>query len=155
MINEECKTDCKMCKKNFKERTLNKGGGYCGRCLKKRDKEEVGGTYKKKPIPPKLRQEVWERNIGDRLWGKCFTCNMRLSSFEFAAGHVVSEATGGSTTIDNLKVVCKSCNSKMGIKNMNEFKKIRYSQNMYCQNGDNGSYKGFKVINRKRMMFEL
>lgn len=146
-IKTDSKTECKECKKKFKQSTLKKGDGYCGRCLKKMMNKDV---YKKKPIPPKLRQEVWERNIGDRLWGNCFTCNMRLSSFEFAAGHVHSEAKGGSTTIDNLKVVCKSCNSKMGTQNMNEFKKIRYSKGSLDLH-----YTGFKVINRKRMMFEL
>ena len=153
-MNTETKNECRMCKKNFKELTLKKGGGYCGRCLKKVGKED-DSKYKKKPIPPKLRQEVWEVNIGDRLWGNCFTCNMRLSSFEFAAGHVRSEATGGITTIDNLKVVCKSCNSKMGIQDMIEFKKNRYSANRDCENRGYTGYTGFKVINRKRMMFEL
>ena len=171
------KPECKLCKKTFNDSTLKRNNGYCGRCFKKVDTKKVQQTdskaiiedsfsevvldnehldikekYKKKPIPPKLRQEVWEKNIGDRLWGHCFTCNMRLSSFEFACGHVHSEATGGPTILENLKVVCKSCNSKMGIQNMIEFKKIRYKQNIV---EEPVKYRTFQVINRKRLLFEL
>lgn len=82
---------------------------------------------KKNPIPPKLRQEVWETNIGDKFWGNCFVCKMRIHVLEFACGHVVSEFKGGQMVLENLKVVCKSCNSKMGTQNMMEFKAQRYT----------------------------
>ena len=82
---------------------------------------------KKNPVPPKLRQDVWESNIGDRFWGNCFVCNMRIHVLEFSYGHIVSEFMGGQMVLENLKVVCKSCNSKMGTQNMIEFKQKRYS----------------------------
>jgi len=149
---EISKSDCKECKNSFNTSTLNKYDGYCFRCSKKLAEttssstqpiQQVGtvapvishptvpkeGKSKstKKKIPDKLRQEVWEKNIGDKLWGNCFTCNMRLCAFEFSCGHVVSEANGGPTVLDNLKVVCKSCNSKMGTQHMMTFKEHRYS----------------------------
>jgi 5-methylcytosine-specific restriction endonuclease McrA len=80
----------------------------------------------KLPIPRILRQKVWETNIGDKFWGNCFTCKMRLNTLEFACGHIVSEFKGGKMVLENMKVVCKSCNSKMGTQNMMEFKEERY-----------------------------
>jgi 5-methylcytosine-specific restriction endonuclease McrA len=116
---------CKICEKKFSQATLTRNGGMCGRCVKKGESDCQ--KQDKIPIPAKLRQEVWEKRIGDRFWGNCFTCNMRLNAFEFACGHIISESTGGETVLENLQVVCKSCNSKMGTQNMLEFKKIRYS----------------------------
>jgi 5-methylcytosine-specific restriction endonuclease McrA len=139
------KSSCKGCVRVLKKSTLDKNEGFCGRCFKKSKK------YVKKAIPSKLRQLVWEINIGNKLYGNCFTCNMRLSSFEFAAGHIHSEATGGPTVQENLKVVCKSCNSKMGTQNMMEFKKIRYPDDNVLKE----HYSTFKIINRRRMLFEL
>ena len=137
------KSNCKECKNSFNTSTLNKYDGYCGRCSKKvsettssnqPDPDQpapvqpvIDSKYSKKKIPERLRQEVWEKNIGDKFWGNCFTCNMRLCAFEFSCGHVVSEADGGPTALENLKVVCKSCNSKMGTQNMMTFKEHRYS----------------------------
>ena len=134
------KSNCKECKNSFNTSTLKKYDGYCGRCCKKIGEttssiqevqlpveSAVPVQYTKKKIPDKLRQEVWEKNIGDKFWGNCFTCNMRLCAFEFSCGHVVSEAEGGATIVQNLKVVCKSCNSKMGTQNMMKFKEHRYS----------------------------
>ena len=142
--NKMSKSNCKECKNVFNTSTLNKYDGYCGRCSKKVREDHtvtqpvttlqpspptppVESKSTKKKIPDRLRQEVWEKNIGDKFWGNCFTCNMRLCSFEFSCGHVVSEAEGGPTVLDNLKVVCKSCNSKMGTQNMMTFKEHRYS----------------------------
>jgi hypothetical protein len=147
--NKMSKSNCKECKNVFNTSTLNKYDGYCGRCSKKVREENsltqaiqpvttlqpsppiptppVESKSTKKKIPERLRQEVWEKNIGDKFWGNCFTCNMRLCAFEFSCGHVVSEADGGPTVLDNLKVVCKSCNSKMGTQNMIKFKEHRYS----------------------------
>jgi 5-methylcytosine-specific restriction endonuclease McrA len=141
--NKMSKSNCKECKNSFNTSTLNKYDGYCCRCSKKVREDHsvtqpvttlqqtpptpVESKSTKKKIPDRLRQEVWENNIGDKFWGNCFTCNMRLCAFEFSCGHVVSEAEGGPTVLDNLKVVCKSCNSKMGTQNMIKFKEHRYS----------------------------
>jgi len=82
--------------------------------------------YKKQHIKQSLREKLWEQEIGDKLWGNCFVCNMRLSFAEFACGHIQAERMGGKLELENLKVVCKSCNSKMGTMNMLEFKELRY-----------------------------
>jgi len=144
------KSNCRGCSKSFNTSTLDKNNGNCGRCSKKdivyqqvpqmmmvpqqvpqmmipQLMVQKSTKPKKSPIPPKLRQEVWETNIGDKFWGNCFSCSMRINALEFACGHIVSEFNGGKMVLDNMKVVCKSCNSKMGTQNMLEFKEKRYS----------------------------
>lgn len=114
------KTDCKKCGKKI--HIINSMFGYCSECWKIKQRIPVP----KAKIPSRLRQEVWETNIGDKFWGNCFVCNMRINVLEFACGHIVSEFTGGKMVLENMKVVCKSCNSKMGTRNLLEFKAKRY-----------------------------
>jgi 5-methylcytosine-specific restriction endonuclease McrA len=84
--------------------------------------------YQKSPIPARLRQEVWEKNIGDKFWGNCFVCNIRLHVMEWSCGHIQSEFTGGKMVFENMKVLCKSCNSKMGTENLLEYKARKYPE---------------------------
>jgi len=39
----------------------------------------------------------------------------------FACGHIISEYEGGSLDVNNLRPVCTTCNSSMGIRNMRDF----------------------------------
>ena len=84
--------------------------------------------YQKSPIPARLRQEVWEKNIGDKFWGNCFVCNIRLHVMEWSCGHIQSEFKGGKMVFENMKVLCKSCNSKMGTENLLEYKARKYPE---------------------------
>lgn len=83
-------------------------------------------SYQKSPIPARLRQEVWEKNIGDKFWGNCFVCNIRLHVMEWSCGHIQSEFKGGKMVFENMKVLCKSCNSKMGTENLLQYKARKY-----------------------------
>ena len=64
--------------------------------------------YIKEPIPEALRWEVFER---DHF--KCKKCGHRRF---LQADHIVSEAKGGKTTLDNLQTLCGPCNRKKGSK---------------------------------------
>jgi hypothetical protein len=87
----------------------------------------------KKVIPKNLRMKVWETRIGDKFWGNCFVCNMKLCCLDFACGHIQSENQGGQLILENMNVVCKSCNSKMGTENMLSFKERCYSSSIPIQ----------------------
>jgi len=39
----------------------------------------------------------------------------------FDAGHIESEKRGGTNNINNLKPICRTCNTSMGTRNMNDF----------------------------------
>jgi hypothetical protein len=73
------------------------------------------------PIPKRLRMLVWRREFGNVTEGQCVCCLQPIQIESFEAGHIVSDARGGSMHQANLKPVCSSCNRSMGTRNMNEF----------------------------------
>jgi hypothetical protein len=79
---------------------------------------------KKKSIPKVVKDLSWNKWIGeDVARTKCLCCGVneiKMSSFH--CGHVVAEANGGTTTVDNLRPICAACNTSMGTENLNEFK---------------------------------
>jgi hypothetical protein len=83
--------------------------------LKKKD-------MKKKSIPKALRMKLWEQQFGDTLHGSCFSCHRNVKIDDFQAGHIIAEANGGKTTLSNLKVLCKPCNTSCGTMNLSSFK---------------------------------
>ncbi len=70
----------------------------------KRRKNWIG--HKKENIPADLRWQVWERDN--------FTCKQCGGRTHLTADHVVPESRGGSTALDNLQTLCRSCNSAKG-----------------------------------------
>jgi len=81
--------------------------------------------YKKKTIPKALKRMVWDKHIGEDI-GKslCKCCNLTaITQMSFHCGHILAEANGGETNIDNLLPICELCNKSMGTTNLLEFKK--------------------------------
>ena len=78
---------------------------------------------KKKPIPPIVKRNVWNKYIGEDIGkAKCTCCKLvDITQLSFHCGHIIAEAKGGELKMDNLKPICQSCNSSMGIMNMNEY----------------------------------
>jgi hypothetical protein len=74
-------------------------------CLQAAPKPKAPG-YQKNPIHPRIRKQVWERD-GYR----CQNCG---GWSKLSTDHIVPESKGGTTTLDNLQTLCKSCNSKKG-----------------------------------------
>jgi hypothetical protein len=60
--------------------------------------------------------------FGDKSSGFCQCCKYEpIQITNFDAGHIQSEKRGGTNTLNNLKPVCRTCNTSMGTQNMNEF----------------------------------
>ena len=78
----------------------------------------------KKTIPKILKDLTWQRWIGDDIAkAKCLCCGINeIKMNSFHCGHVVAEADGGPTTVDNLRPVCATCNLSMRTQNMEKFK---------------------------------
>ena len=66
----------------------------------------VAGGYQKKPIPHGLRREVFERDA--------YRCQKCGDWHDLACDHIIPESKGGPTTLENLRCLCRSCNSKKG-----------------------------------------
>ena len=71
---------------------------------------------KKQRIPFHIRRIVIER---DGL--HCVYCDEDLSDAEIHLDHVIPESRGGPTTVDNLQVTCRKCNTSKGVLTEEEF----------------------------------
>jgi 5-methylcytosine-specific restriction endonuclease McrA len=69
-------------------------------------READNQTYKKKPIPKKLRLKVLERDSHS-----CQSCG---AVNDLTIDHIVPEKVGGKATLNNLQVLCRVCNSRKG-----------------------------------------
>lgn len=68
--------------------------------------DSIPTAYKKKPISAALRKRVYERD-GYR----CVRCK---ATKNLTLDHHYPERFGGKATVDNLKTMCASCNSRKG-----------------------------------------
>ena len=78
----------------------------------------------KKTIPKILKDLTWSKWVGDNVAKtKCLCCGVNdIKMNSFHCGHVVAEADGGPTTVENLRPICATCNLSMRTQNMVKFK---------------------------------
>ena len=78
---------------------------------------------KKQSIPKNVRVIVWNHYISeDIIKHKCLCCKkVTISNTNFEVGHVISEKSGGTHEINNLRPICFACNHSMGSENMIDF----------------------------------
>ena len=62
----------------------------------------------REPIPEAVRSEVYRRD-----GGRCVRCG-RSENLQF--DHIIPIKKGGATTVNNLQVLCRSCNLAKGAK---------------------------------------
>lgn len=87
----------------------------CYECLEELYKEYINSEVAveqvkvvRKKISEDLRNEVFKRD-----GYKCQVCG---SKKDLVIDHVIPFSKGGKTTKDNLQTLCKSCNSKKGVR---------------------------------------
>lgn len=75
---------------------------------------------KRKPIPKKLRQDVWSKYNGNKVTGTCYCCGVLVQNLNkgWHCSHVISDVKGGVLRIENLRVCCRTCNLSMGNQNL-------------------------------------
>jgi 5-methylcytosine-specific restriction endonuclease McrA len=67
------------------------------------DQEPV---QRRTPIPREMRLAVFERD-----GGRCAECG---SNFDLQYDHLIPVATGGATSVENLRILCAPCNQRKG-----------------------------------------
>jgi len=113
------KSKCTDCENFFKVSTLKKYNGKCGRCVNKElPTVRINKRSKSTPDGYSAQKEVWEKNIGDRFWGNCFICNIRVHAMEWSCGYVKAG--------EIMKVICNDCNNEMGNEKLLEYKAKKY-----------------------------
>lgn len=81
-------------------------------------------------IPKKVRIDVWNKRFKGAEQGTCYCCHEAISCMSgFHCGHIVSVHDGGKNEVENLEVVCVTCNLEMGTMNMNQYKTFFTSKN--------------------------
>lgn len=96
--------------------------------LKRHSNVPVPRKSRKTPIPAALRAAVWNTYIGDKVGKcKCPVCETTdITPFCFQCGHIVAEANGGPTNLDNLRPICAQCNTSSKKRDMREFKRVHF-----------------------------
>lgn len=76
-------------------------------------------TMKRKPIPKKIRKEIWTKYDGH-----CAYCGREISLKEMQVDHIVPLSFGrGSDTPDNMNPACRMCNYYKGAFSVEGFRK--------------------------------
>jgi len=101
----------------------------------------------KNKISIKVKRSVWNEKYSNMSIGYCAVCWKEVGKpvslggkTEFASaefGHIVSEKNGGKITIDNLEILCKSCNVMMGTETLTDFTRTKpinmnYTEDNLC-----------------------
>ena len=77
---------------------------------------------KRKNIPKRIRDRVWDKNFGLSRIGTCYCCRDEISNQSWECSHILAAARGGLEEESNLRPCCKSCNRSMGDEHMDLFK---------------------------------
>lgn len=93
------------------------------KCGLQEEKKSLPKKTKQK-IPQRVRAAVWEKYVGDRLKGQCYSCKREISFYDFHAGHIISEKHGGEISVENLRPTCTGCNTSCGVQNLNDLRAV-------------------------------
>ena len=109
---------CSTCPKLIKN-----GYSHCFECNNKDESASDSELIvKRESIPKCVRNAVWRHLNNNQLEAKCICCRVETVTIgNFHVGHITSVANGGTTTLDNLTVLCPLCNCSMGKCNVYEF----------------------------------
>jgi len=92
--------------------------------------ETKSSIVKRKAVPKKIKDDAWTKYVGKKNEVLCICCRTSvITPFNFHAGHVVSDYSGGGTTVENIRPICSACNLSMGKRNMGEFVLTHYPKN--------------------------
>ena len=103
---------------------IKNGYQQCYDCnnLKDDTSSETEMMVKRESIPKCVRNSVWRNLNGNMIEAKCVCCLVETVTIgNFHVGHIKAVANGGSTTLDDLTVLCMLCNTSSGKCDLYEF----------------------------------
>ncbi len=93
-------------------------------------------SARSRKISKKVEHLVWDKwNSFEKIkargdeYSSCYVCRKQLERENSQCGHIIPFFYGGQNTIDNLEPICGSCNSDMGIENLNTYKNRMFPEN--------------------------
>lgn len=121
LLNTKIKDECKTSNIEYYNLGIKKQGFFIGYLFIKTENDN-----KRKKIPQTVRNSLWSKSYNDNINGKCYVCNGDITIHTFHAGHKTSVKNGGTNNINNLEILCPSCNLSMGTQDLEEFKKTYF-----------------------------
>jgi hypothetical protein len=105
-------------------------------------------------IPKAVKDATWKKYMGSKNEGKCYCCRIEtISVFNFEVGHNKARSQGGSDQIENLRPICKTCNTSMGTQSIESFRKKHFASS--TGNPTKGTKKAIKIPVSKQRLNEL
>ena len=83
---------------------------------------EPSSVQKRKGIPKKIRDKVWNNAFGPVIKGNCVCCKEEIDFRKWDCAHIKAHKEGGTDAEENLRPTCVGCNRSMGVENLFEFK---------------------------------
>jgi hypothetical protein len=84
---------------------------------------------RRKKIPKAVHDMVWIKYMKSKTDGKCYCCRTRtITIYDFEVGHNKAVATGGKDNLDNLRPICKSCNTSMQTQTIESFRAKHFAK---------------------------
>jgi hypothetical protein len=93
---------------------------YTGPALPSSPTTSPPAHHEREPIPRTMRNFVWVEYHGENNIGACYCCGAQIGRYHagWHCAHVVAEAKGGETRVENLRPCCRHCNLSMGDQNL-------------------------------------
>ncbi|WIF21984.1 5-methylcytosine-specific restriction enzyme A [Shewanella phage vB_SbaS_Y11] len=96
---------------------------YTEYLLSERDAGVVIAVLQPKPRKPFFKKRKIRGGVRKAVFARdesiCVGCG---SSDDLCLDHIIPESRGGTSELDNLQILCRSCNSSKGIKTMEEWR---------------------------------
>lgn len=73
-------------------------------------------------IDVNLKHAVWCKRNTNEQDACCYCCKESLIFSNMECGHVIAHCKGGSIELSNLEPICRSCNRKMGVMNLEHYR---------------------------------
>jgi len=83
-------------------------------------------NQKRRGIPKKIRDKVWNNAFGPVIKGNCVCCKEEIDLRRWDCAHIKAHKEGGTDAEENLRPTCAGCNRSMGVENLLDFKKRCY-----------------------------